>query len=60
MNQVSTINYATHVYCPVCDRIQPAIFEPLEDVSTDGRYVGGDILCTICQNVIAILYRAAR
>ena len=55
-----TLNDATHAYCPVCDCIQPAIFEALEEATIDGRYLGGDILCTVCHNVIASLYRTAR
>ena len=46
----------THVYCPNCDAVQPALVEPLTDLDVTGRFRGGDISCAVCGFVVVTLY----
>ena len=49
---------ATHVYCDTCAKIQPAEREPLDVIDISGRFLGGDLLCSVCKFVVATVYRS--
>jgi hypothetical protein len=53
----SMSNGATHVYCDTCGKIQPAEQERLEMIDVTRRFMGGDILCSVCGSIIASVYR---
>jgi hypothetical protein len=48
---------ATHVYCDACETIRPADQQPLDMMDQSGQFVGGDLLCGVCFNVITTVYR---
>lgn len=50
----------THAYCPVCHRITPLYQEPLTNKSVCGGYLGGDLVCTKCDYIIATVYVVVR
>ena len=46
----------THAYCTNCEGIQAVFFEGLKNVSTDGYFIGGDVVCEECAFIVATLY----
>ena len=56
MNDLSTAMTPPSAYCGVCEAIQPVLVEPMQSPDASGRYMGGDMVCTLCKNVIATLY----
>jgi len=51
------LSLMTHVWCEVCDAIQPTFFEGANFVDVSGKFEGGDIVCKECFFVIATAYR---
>ena len=47
----------SHAYCNNCSAIRSINVEELIMVSEDGKFVGGDILCKSCFNIIVTVYK---
>jgi hypothetical protein len=54
---MSNSDKPTHVYCNTCEKIQPMDQQPLEMIDASGKFIGGDLLCRVCTNVITAVYR---
>lgn len=46
-----------YAYCPNCRKIRLIAAEPLKSQDTTGRFLGGDLVCTVCRVIIATLYK---
>jgi hypothetical protein len=46
----------THFWCEVCCAIQPALFEGANHTDTSGTFIGGDVVCSVCDFIIATAY----
>ena len=57
--QPKSIVDSSHVYCPVCDAVEPLKVEASE-VSADASeaMTAMDLVCATCDFVVATLYRA--
>jgi len=49
----------THAYCENCQAIIKVFQEPRIAPSICGKFVGGDIVCEDCFNVIATVFNQA-
>jgi hypothetical protein len=46
----------THAYCRSCKEIQPVFCEPIEFPDVSNSFVGGDIVCTKCFDILVVVY----
>jgi hypothetical protein len=55
---MTMVSDATHVYCPNCRDIHPAIFDALEGRDVTAQFEAPmDVVCDHCKFIVATFYR---
>ena len=54
-----TLGGWSHAYCSNCGEIQPVSVNDVGADDVSGRFVGADVICSMCNYVVATVYRLA-